>query len=438
MAHHAWMHHYTDQGYTAQYGKHYFLSDAQTGNAPWLEYDFRFPAEAGWGGIGTAYIWVRVHGGAKDNSGSGTNKAYYGLIQQNSPIATGAYPATVDNIPDVGDNWSWRWIRIPTGVSINSNDYYRFYFFAGSNGYSIDRIVVTNNPSSSGHNGSGGALGGARTAPTTVSSAQRAACDICNEVYGATITDPASQCNFLSLPGPQNNALHPIFTEWESPLRVTKEAIKFFGSRLDPERDQFGFVTYSGSSPIIRKTELSCLRQATTQGIDCTSGANPISYTTVLRDIESTSSGGNTPTASGVVGGMQVLGVGSTDIDCTGAAGSSCSRMGGAQRVLILMTDGVPNSTGGGGWCDTSDAPEWPVPPGGTAANWRCPLYHTEQAAESGIIVYTIALGYGTERDWLKEIADIGNGQAYFSASGGDLNIIFSQILSNIFVRLIE
>jgi len=43
------------------YGHFYTLTDARDGNAPYLEYDFRFYNGANWLGGSAAHIWVRVH-----------------------------------------------------------------------------------------------------------------------------------------------------------------------------------------------------------------------------------------------------------------------------------------------------------------------------------------------------------------------------------------
>ncbi len=429
------------------YGHHYTLVEAQSGNAPYLEYDFKFYPGAGWA-IGNFYIWVRVHAGHGLKSSGNTygdtvsqNAAYYAVIArpQSDPFPQLYVPpaGAVKNLANVSGT-DWRWIRIDPGMLVDTTQNYRFYFYAGSAGYSIDRIVVSNNPSSSGNNGNGSALNNARTAPVTAASAQRAACDICNAVYGENISDPTTQCNFFQFPPePKDNTVDPIFNEWEAPMRTTKEAIKFFVTRLDATRDQIGYVTYNSSS--VSKTELACKRAAQTQGIFCITGGNPISYTTILKNVEDTRASSGTPTARGMYAGLQVLGINSANNNCDGSNGSSCSRGGGAQKVLILMTDGMPNTNGWENGCtstslDTSQTPMWDA----TDAPHSCPLYWADEAARNGVTVYTIGLGFGINRDYLKEIARLGNGQAYFSASGGDLNIIFSQILSNIYVRLIE
>lgn len=439
----------------AIYGKYITLAEAQSGNSPWLEYDFKLYQQAGWTTGTTGYIWIRVHAGRGMDIDSTTfrdsppSDAYWALTTVNDPFDVRMPPTgnVIQQMPQVQDGSSWRWLRIAS-FTIDTTQNYRFYIFAGSPGYSIDRLVITDNPSSSGNNGNGTALNppgslDVRVDAVNTASAYRAACDICNVEYGANITD-LNQCTFyptlILMNKPKDNRTDPIFDEWEMPLRKSKEAIKFFISRLDPERDQVGFVYYSTSGR--QKTELACKRAAATQGINCSTSTNPISYTTVLRNVEETRASGGTPTAYGIKDGLEILGFqvapgnpSNFDTLCDGSPNSSCSRGGGAQKVLILLTDGNPNSTSWGNGCSSATAPAWPS---NNNAAYRCPLEFAQKASQAGITVYTIGLGFGVDRDWLKEVARQGNGQAYFSASGGDLNIIFNQILSNIYVRLIQ
>ncbi len=449
------------------YGKHATLADAASGNSPWLEYDFHLYQDpqhpsTGWSTGDSGYIWLRAHVGRGldvddgDWRDSNFDKAYWALTTVTDTFAIQSPPTTgIHNMRDLtnppnhtrfpADSKYWRWIRV-ANFTIDTDANYRFYIFAGSAGYSIDRIVITDNPHDWGNNGDGGALDNARTHLATAASAYRAACDICNPLYAENISD-VNNCTFYPtlklLNVPTNNRLDPLFDEWEMPLRKSKEAIKFFISRLDPDRDQAGFVSYNSSSSI--KTELACKRS---DGVNCSGGANPISYTNVLKGVEDTRASNATPTANGLFAGLQVLGIGSANNNCTGInngtqwSNSSCSRGGGAQKVLILLTDGQPNSTHfyNIDGCSDATAPPWDGISSDeeTQASYRCPLYLADQAKQNGVTVYTIGLGFGVDRDWLKEIARLGNGQAYFSASGGDLAIIFNQILSNIYVRLIE
>jgi hypothetical protein len=87
--------------------------------------------------------------------------------------------------------------------------------------------------------------------------------------------------------------------------------------------------------------------------------------------------------------------------------------------------------------------------------NFECAVYFGKQAADSGVIIYTIGIGAGVNPDFLTAIAEgrdphgieqgIGPEQTLFSARGGrfdfasnpdDLERIFTEILGNIYVRI--
>jgi hypothetical protein len=65
-------------------------------------------------------------------------------------------------------------------------------------------------------------------------------------------------------------------------------------------------------------------------------------------------------------------------------------------------------------------------------------LWFAEDAKAHGVILFVIGLGYGVNDALLKETATRGGGTYYFAASGADLDLIFDEILQNIYVRLIR
>ncbi len=388
------------------------------------------------------------------------NVAYWGLVRADSPnvpLPANVLPGdagvnTVQNVtqaPDVNrtpiSTWSnnWHWVHLGSIYQINLNTYYRLYFYAGSAGYSLDRIIITDSPAANSNNSAqdGAALGSARTAPATVSSAYRTACDYCNRVYAANIITPAAQCTFhadgsyldapdfeLGVINAANNALHPIFDEWEMHMRDAKEADKgvILNKEMSPQRDQVGLVYYSSAG--LQKTNLSCKRAAQTQGIPCDPDDNAAAYSNVLNAVESLRAQGGTPTAYGLREGLEVFGLNgdsAIDMNCDGAYNSSCARSANVQRALILMTDGMPNSTAWGYGCTSSTAPLWPD--NNNASN-RCPLYYAYQAAQNGISVYVLGQGFGLDTNWLRELAWYGKGVAYVNVSPDELDRLFATI----------
>lgn len=463
-------------------GQYYSLTDAQSGNAPRLEYDFKFRG-GGWGT--TAKIWVRMHGGRGpqgytgsgnlfwyNNDGSNRRTLYWGLANENDDknndgniddpttmaINNPSYiPNNIQAIPTyftlTESHTVWHWREIGTINGINPNNLYRLYLYAGSAGFSIDRIVITNNTDNVTTNPQAtneipaAIRDGSQLA--SAASGARAACDPCNPIYGHNIvangTKDASNpnefelqdCTFYKYTVPVNQAdwrFNPIFSDFENPMRVAKEAVKTFATSengLDPSRDQLGIVPYNNAdSYLATRTELDCLRRL---GKDqCVTNA----FANVLTNIEGIVAGGGTNIGAGMKDGLEVLGIdiynqGRVQNACNGVP---CSRGSSAVRVMIVMTDGEPNEQPGGA-CIAAGGPSWP---GNTNAAHRCPLWFAQQAALNGVNLYVIGLGGGVNQDYLRTMAEFGNGQFYYSATGADLNQVFAQILSNIYVRLVR
>jgi hypothetical protein len=458
-------------------GMFYTLADAQSGNAPRLTYDITFPP--GWG-TGTSYVWLKTSSAPDIISGSGCGTGshtgptnvdcsvndrytmYWQIVDSDSATMTAIAADTRTNNPS-GDATSarrnWTWLRLPT--TLNPGHHYKLNIWAGSSGYGLDRLIVTDNSSSSGDDGSG-AVGSTvypasgfnmGTAAVTRSSAHRSACDPCNPIFGNTVGPGTSYptCTYFTTPATATNNLvvSPLWKDSEAPVRNAKEAIKAFILRLDPKYDQVGLATYNDSAP--QKTELECMRQHPST---CLGGSNPISFTNVLRDVETVYADGGTYTSWGMKSGLEVLGLNPYGV--TGLP-PNYGRGGAASKVMILLTDGVPQppdsaypahpSSGSGHYCDSGYYPYASAPGavstafGGDSGTLRgndCMLWFAEDAKAHGVILFVIGLGYGVNDALLKETATRGGGTYYFAASGADLDLIFDEILQNIYVRLIR
>jgi hypothetical protein len=265
------------------------------------------------------------------------------------------------------------------------------------------------------------------------------------------------------------------------PLRSAKEALKKFAIRLDPKFDQIGFVPFSASvynivdevdsnstgddeDGTVIRSELQCLRWAAKNHpdkqracYDAATVANPISYTTVIRVVERVENWNFTNIGQGMREGLEELGIevvnnpGITS-ECATAVNDKkvCDRSGAARRVLILMTDGSPNRSSG---CPSSAQipadDKWTDNLGEGNPAYDCAIYYAKQAANNNIVVYAIGIGAGANVDLMTAMAegtDPTSGKKYFESRGGkfynavspaDLDGIFEQILSNIFVRII-
>ncbi len=101
---------------------------------------------------------------------------------------------------------------------------------------------------------------------------------------------------------------------------------------------------------------------------------------------------------------------------------------------MVLLTDGVPNVTPGNPTPCDDDPNLWAN--GGSPHD--CGIYYAQKAAEAGVVIYAIGLGNGVDIPWLEAIADETRGQFYQAPSPNDLDLIFDEILANIYVRLIR
>jgi hypothetical protein len=427
-------------------GDFYTLGDAQTGNAPQLSYDFSFHPSAGWG-AGAKYVWVRAWasgdigtGGPRDDNNTPNYDTLYWQIQD---LTAGSSTAvTQDNGARSGQ---WTWVRL--GSVSDTSHQYRLNVWAGSSGIGLDRIVITDNPNSTGNGGDGSTLRGARTANATAGSARRAGCDACNPIYGLTIGPGTSYptCSFFETPISPTNTLdpakYPMWADEEAPLRSAKEAIKVFIQRLDPKYDQVGLVSFNDT--VAKESELECLQRY--GRAQCVEGSNPISFTNVLKEVEDLEARNATHIASGMKAGMEILGLNPYNVS---PAPVSFGRGGAASKVMILMTDGTPccpdTTAHPGGACAASDWYPNAAHPNridiryNGSNGYDCVLWFAEYAKDHGVTLYIIGLGFAVDPELLKEAAERGNGLYFFSATGSDLDFIFEQILQNIYVRLIR
>ena len=269
-----------------------------------------------------------------------------------------------------------------------------------------------------------------KDAPPTADSAFRVACDRCNYIFGQDITDAATQCDLLgneppySL-GPYNNLNHVLFSDGYSSMRSAKETVKRFVQNLDPHLDQVGLVSFSSGNPAATKrTELECLRLYGTE--TCLTTGNPISFTNVLKAAEDIEASAGTNTAEGIQYGLEVLGLNppdgnSVDNACDASEHSACAREG-VKKVLILLTDGNPNGNPGGSFCSNADY-------GYGNVDFDCAIAFAEWAAQQGVIVYAVGIGYGVDEAFILDLGRYGNGQGFITASSDSLDRVFEAIL---------
>jgi hypothetical protein len=461
VAHHPYWTYGQSQPPAPLLGRFYTLQDAQSDAAPRLDYDFTPTWD------GDAYIWIRAQGGGYQsfrveqvgNSYQRDANKVYWAVDSNVPVQNGSattcdrtytyagcYMPTISH-DDFDCNGvcknKWTWFRLGS-IPVTAGSLHTLKLWAGSPGYAIDKIVVTNNAAA---NASG--LNDVLTAnnnrgrPATQGSArggapatQAGACDPCNPIFGLTVTPSQCTTPYYLVDQQTNNLGDPLFGDRE-PVRSSIEATKRFVMKLDPQYDQASFVGFD--STVNEQTELTCLRRQTQLGnpTACYFGTSAISFTNVLQRLENQTASGGTNIAEAMRNGLETLGYnvdGRSGVDnlCDGSSNSACGR-GGSKRVMILLTDGSPNAKPGGA-CD-DDPNLWPY---NSDATFDCVMYYAKKAHQSNTVIYTIGLGNGVIPELLKAVADETNGTYYWASSPDKLDGIFDQILSNIYVRLIQ
>ena len=448
-------------------GRFYELQDVIDNDPPppRLEYDFT----PDWNG--TAYIWIRAQGGGDraftneyvDPFNLDKSTLHWDVLSPSDAFN----PATNTDAP--GNNrWrdnraepgEWRWIQLGT-TTATAGQSFVLRLWAGSPGYDIDKIIVTDDPRfSSASDPAAGQYAPIDVLeyddpaadigpPATEGSATRAACDPCNPIYGLTVT-PEQCTGFSPVLTETNNLADPLYGDVE-PLRTSKEAVKRFVQRLEPEFDQAGFVPFTTNVNRYDQSQLTCRKRDGQACYDPAVQDPPITYTNVLASVEGPVAENMTSIAEGMRNGLEVMGVNVRGLPlCSGGQNpydhncfdntcdendelerTGCGRGGAAARVMVVLTDGSPNNNPGG----CADGPQFPNE---NDDDYDCVLYYADSARQANVTLYTIGLGDGARADLLEMAADTGNGRYFFALTPDELDSVFDEILSNIYVRLIR
>ncbi len=484
-------------------GHKYIQTEAAAGVAPRLDYKF-IPT---WSE--TTYIYFRAQGFTKNDAMYGTRpperRFFWDVDNINNPKEVDATNLPLSGAWQTSNTWGW--VKLDAGA-LTAGDEHTLYLWAGSTGFAIDRIIITRqnltlntNPGSGWDKprlDSGSAQSALATRLATDGSASRGlASDPCNPIYGQVATP--GNCRVMEVYQTVNNLRDPLFQD-RQPIRGAMEAVKSFVTRLKPDLDQAGFVTFVSSSQ--QHSQLECLRAAGERAsassqhngypalipgveydetacydeAEAASGTEPIRFQGVVASVEKmvTSSQyllGGTNIADGMRRGLHLLGVntqgatsqnGTHSNDCrtwSWSSGSNtwfldgrahpqtdftshCARGQASTPVMILLTDGSPTAVS-----DTDGCQGWGANPNSVKPyetfpmaddRYECIMYYADQAASKGVIIYPIGLGPAVDRDLLNAIADRTNGKAYFVANATQLNSIFDQILGNVYIRLIQ
>lgn len=467
------------------FGHNYTVDEVRTdpNNVPSLEYDFVTATDWDRSGVGgnndDTRIWARIQrGGSWFDAGTSEHifwavYAYSDLYapppgangdpRKATPLGSGQIEPVAQTTGTKGANYGgagstlWKWLQLTgsgTSLDLDNNTRYTLKIWAGGVGFDIDQIVIGNQNQTiftSDYNN-----GAPTVAPATSGSAFRQACNRCNPIYGLLVdqVDCVSPVDNGASTVSQNQTdlAHPdfnvLFSGYE-PVRGSKEAVKRFIRKLNPQFDQVGLAAYSTNTPSAGRVELRCRRYLS--AADCFQGTNPISYTEVLNTLEILPPWGSTNMAEGMLRGLEMLGIDANNLgagfdnSCTDAT-DHCSRGGSARRVMIVMTDGVANKNP---WDDTGvanqncRATDLYQPNVGVTDEDRakdCAMFYAQIAGQNNVTIYTIGLGNGVDQAFLEAIATVqgSNGQYFGAFSTAQLDGIFDTILKSVSVRLIQ
>ncbi len=439
-------------------GMFYYLEDVIDDDPPppRLEYDF-IPD---WSG--STYIWLRVQGGGdrayepiyQDPFVHNKSTIHWDVLSPSDPFT----PQSNTDAPG-NDRWrdnradptEWRWIQLGT-TTATAGQPFALRLWAGSPGYDIDKIIVTNDPrfasAADPANGNYSPIGVLENyddpatdigPAATQGSATRAACDPCNPVFGLSVT-PDQCTGYSPVLTPTNHLANPLFGGIE-PLRTSKEAIKHFIERLNPEFDQAGFVPFAADVDRYDQAQLECVGRYGQACYDPLVQSPPISYTSVLRQVEGPLALSGTDIAEGMRNSLEVLGVNVQNLpecgpgqnpyddncfdnSCSGDERTSCGRADAAERVMMVLTDGWPNDNPGG--CGNDPVYNFPLE---NDDDYDCVIYYSGRALQNNVVVYTIGLGVGARTDLLEMAAETARGKFFYAPTPEDLDAVFDEFI---------
>ncbi len=404
--------------------------------APRVDYDFTVPSSGDW------YFWIRAQGGDGSDDPQYGRVVFWGLTSDDGSYGDSVLGSSRGNPPQ--DDWyntgwhyngarynKWLWGRLGSGKYgespynryLKAGVHYTLHFWGGSPGFTIDRIIITNDSNSylpSVATGTSVPLDNNRT---------RAACDPCDARFGgypgglgntsADGNDPPN-CNNSSLPESKRYRYLDDLYDDEQPIASTVSAAKRFVRKLDPHFDQIGLVTYS--SHVNTVVQLQCLK---TLGAACSQSTveGSVIYKLTNRDI--THAGGSTNIPDALEEATKAL---RHVVPYNGRPG--------AAHIIILMTDGQPNKYSN---LDSENANCYATSyyPGYTKAQ-NCSIYLAKKARDQGIVIYTISLGEDADIELMDHIADITGGIHLHAETPEALDSIFDEIYNRIFLRLVQ
>jgi hypothetical protein len=374
---------------------------------PRLDYDFTVPAP------GTYYVWMRAQGGTGDWDNAITRlRVHVGL--NGAPLATGETlrygPYNDGADPDI-----WRWTRVlelPNLAVTGPEEPYTLNFWAAGPGFSLDKIVITNDPGTNLDEGHQPLDWDYTLSDGTVI-----------DDYGPLETGGRTGWACMAAEDPRFAPVDPLTEKLDDlyddyqPIRASKEAAKGVVRLLNPRLDQIGYIEYSATSTVTE--ELYCIERVG----DCSD------LEKVVTSIESTAAvsetGDGTNIADAVWDGLWVLTTGPEPNPDGGSLppkspGTIHYGRPGVAQVLILVTDGQPNKypqlPTGYGNCYSDDL--YPDQPGETLDQRRareCVAWFALHARDQGVVIYAIGQGGQADGALLAHVAGLTGGSYLYA-----------------------
>jgi len=379
-----------------------------------VDYGFTVPTNPIGGNIW--YFWIRAQGGDPTSDPNYGQGAFWGL--DGVLLGRGA-----QNHADGGqlkyngadpDCWTWRRLQLgETGDGGNGNalspgSTHILNLWAGSAGFTIDQIVITNY--------SGDIDDATLTGIAHDNNRTGMACDPCDARFGGYPGAPGgNQPPHCVIPGfpvdhPHNYRYLDDIYDDEQALAGTAAATARFIRATDIAQHQIGLVRYSSVADTV--SELACLES---DGVACDTNVIENALVNPLMNRGQTYAGGGTNIPDALEEAIKML---SSDSPHYGRSG--------ALPVIILMTDGEPHLLGSLD-ADNVGCHAGSLYPGGTPAQ-ECTMFMAMRAREQGIRIYSISMGSGADILLLLAIADATGGLHRQADSAEDLDEVFDDI----------
>ena len=253
------------------------------------------------------------------------------------------------------------------------------------------------------------------------------ACNPCDARFGGYPGGPGGNqppnCNDPDLPESARYRYMDDLYDDEQPLASAAAASIRFINKLDFNFDQIGLVTYSSRAN--RVVQLLCLKS---NGQGCTKNVIDNNIIGTLNSRNQTKAGGSTNIADALEESIDAL-----DIE------PPHNGRPGAAHIIILMTDGQPNSSSNlqptNRVCEDMDD-LWTGQNDSDAHD--CSIYFANMARDKGIIIFGITLGDGADQELMSAIAERTGGIHRHAEETEALDDIFDELYNRIFLRLVE